>query len=79
MRKFTVNKVVNIPDNYTGYMGVPITFVDKYNPEQFEIVGLIAGNIRGLAGIPSKIDKDGPYINGQLKYGRVLVRNRNPK
>ena len=74
-----VNKVVDIPDDYTGYMGVPITFVDKYNPEQFEIIGLIAGNIRGLAGIPSKIDKDGPYMNGKLKYGRILIRNRKPK
>jgi len=74
-----VNKVVNIPDDYTGYMGVPITFVDKYNPEQFEIIGLIAGNIRGLAGIPSKIDKDGPYMNGKLKYGRILIRNSKPK
>jgi hypothetical protein len=55
-------------------MGVPITFMDKYCPEQFEIVGLIAGNIRGLAGIPSKINKDGPYINGKLRYGRVLIR-----
>jgi len=52
---------------------VPITFLDKHNPKQFEIVGLIAGNIKGLAGIPSKIGKDGPYIDGKLKYGRVLI------
>lgn len=64
----------SIPSDYDGVMGVPITFMDKYNPEQFDIIGLIAGNIRGLAGIPSKIDKDGPYINGKLKYGRILIR-----
>ena len=69
-----VNKVSDIPLDYNGVVGVPITFVDKYNPEQFEIVGLIAGNIRGLAGIKSKSGKDGPYINGKLKYGRVLIR-----
>jgi hypothetical protein len=57
-------------------MGVPITFLDKYNPDQFEIVGLIAGNIKGLAGIKSKIGKDGPYINGKLKYGRILIRHQ---
>ena len=71
-----VSKVVEIPMDYDGVMGVPITFLDKYNPKQFEIVGLIAGNIKGLAGIPSKIGKDGPYINGKLKYGRLLVRKR---
>lgn len=35
-----VNKVANIPYDYDGVMGVPITFLDKYNPEQFEIIGL---------------------------------------
>lgn len=35
-----VSKVVNIPYDYDGVMGVPITFLDKYNPDQFEIVGL---------------------------------------
>jgi len=71
-----VDKTKDIPLDYDGVMGVPITFLDKYNPNQFEIVGLIAGNIRGLAGIPSKINKDGPYINGRLKYGRILIRRR---
>ena len=65
-----------VPSDYDGFMGVPITFLDKYNPEQFEIVGLAAGNIRGLAGIPTKTSKDGPYINGKLKYGRILIRHR---
>jgi len=71
-----VDKVRDIPIDYEGFMGVPITFIDKYNPNQFEIIGLIAGNIRGLAGIPSSIDKDGPYINGKLRYGRVLIRKK---
>lgn len=66
-----------IPDDYTGVMGVPISFLDKFNPEQFEIVGLAAGNIRGLAGIKSKTNKDGPYIDGKLKYGRILIRRRS--
>ena len=71
-----VDRVVDIPVDYNGIMGVPITFLDKYNPAQFEIIGLIAGNIKGLAGIPSKINKDGPYINGKLKYGRILIKNK---
>lgn len=65
-----------IPSDYNGVMGVPISFLEKYSPEQFEIVGLIAGNIRGLAGIPTKTGKNGPYINGKLKYGRILIRRR---
>lgn len=35
-----VNKVSEIPCDYDGVMGVPITFLDKYNPEQFEIIGM---------------------------------------
>lgn len=35
-----VDKTVDIPCDYSGVMGVPITFMDKYNPEQFEIIGL---------------------------------------
>ena len=68
-----------IPSDYDGVMGVPITFMDRYNPNQFEIIGLIAGNIKGLAGIPSKIGKDGPYINGKLRYGRILIRPKKGK
>lgn len=71
-----VNKIADIPADYDGVMGVPITLFHKHNPEQFEIIGLLAGNIKGLAGIPSKSGKDGPYINGKLKFGRILVRNK---
>ena len=69
-----VDKVAEIPCDFEGVMGVPITFLDKYNPEQFEILGLVAGNIKGLSGIPSNSSKDGPYINGKLKYGRIFIR-----
>ena len=65
-----------IPSDYPGVMGVPISFLSKYNPDQFEILGLAAGNIRGLAGIPSKINKDGPYVGGKLKYGRIFIKHK---
>ena len=65
-----------IPGDYDGVMGVPISFLDKHNPDQFEIVGLAAGNIRGLAGIESLTGKDGPYIDGKLKYGRIMIRRK---
>ena len=48
-----VNKVTDIPCDYYGYMGVPITFLDKYNPEQFEIIGLLQSSTDEFAGIPN--------------------------
>lgn len=66
--------VDSIPSDHDGPMGVPLTFLDKFNPDQFEILGLAAGNIRGLAGIPTKTGKDGPYIDGKLKYGRIMIK-----
>lgn len=50
-----VNKVTDIPVDYDGILGVPITFLDKYNPEQFEIVGLVNGK-DNLAGIKTTRD-----------------------
>ena len=58
----------------SGIMGVPITFLDKFCVSQFRIIGLAAGNIRGLAGIQPKRGKDGPYIEGKLRYGRILIQ-----
>ena len=74
-----VSKVNDIPCDYDGVMGVPVTFMDKYCPEQFDIVGLAAGNIRGLSGLVSSTGKDGPYINGKLKYGRILIRRKRER
>ena len=72
-----VDKTTDIPCDYDGVMGVPITFLDKYDPKQFEIIGLLAGNIKGLAGLVSSTGKDGPYINGKLKFGRVLIKRKH--
>lgn len=71
-----VSAVKDVPKDWNGVMGVPITFLDKWNPDQFEIIGLAAGNIRGLAGIPTRTGKDGPYVNGRLRYGRIFVRRK---
>lgn len=69
-----VSKVKDIPEDWFGVMGAPITFMDKYNPDQFDIIGLAAGNIRGLAGLTTTTGKAGPHIDGKLKYGRILIR-----
>ena len=39
-----VNQAINIPENYHGYMGVFDSFLDKYNPDQFELIGIPTGN-----------------------------------
>ena len=59
-----------IPDDYEGVMGVPITFLDKYCPEQFEILG----DSRYHDG--KDVADDINYINGKLTYRRILIRHR---
>jgi hypothetical protein len=66
-----VSKVNDIPVDYKGVMGVPITFMNKYNPEQFEILGLddhtfVYPNWRGR----------GPDLNGKAIYRRILIRHK---
>ena len=71
-----VNRVAEIPMDYVGAMGVPITFMDKYNPEQFEIIdGLNRYSI--LTG-PTKETK-GKYlaqVNGKPVYARIIIKNK---
>jgi hypothetical protein len=68
-----------IPSDYKGIMGVPISLLDKYNPEQFEILGMSAsaGYNKEIVGIPFLGDKDArPLINKKNTYARVFIRNR---
>jgi hypothetical protein len=74
-----VNTTKDIPMDYSGVMGVPITFLDKYNPEQFEILGLSAsaGYNKEIVGIPFLGNKDArPLINGKNTYARIFIRNK---
>ena len=57
-------------------MGVPTTFLEVYNPNEFEIIGLVAGHIRGLAGVKSITGKDGAEINGKAKFGRIFIKKK---
>lgn len=69
-----VDKVNQIPCDYDGAMGVPITFLDKYNPEQFEIIDGI-GRYSILKNEETKAN--GKYlsmINGKAKYFRILIK-----
>lgn len=64
-----VNKVSDIPIDYDGVMGVPITFVDKYNPEQFEILG-IANSARWIGYECITV------IQGKKIYNRILIKRK---
>lgn len=65
-----VGKTAEIPCDYNGVMGVPITFIDKYNPEQFEILG----DSRYHDG--QEFADDINSVNGRLLYRRILIRRR---
>lgn len=74
-----VDVTKEIPMDYPGVMGVPITYIDKYNPDQFEILGMAssAGYNPEIVGIPFIGDKDArPLINGKNTYARVFIKNK---
>ena len=65
-----VSKVTDIPVDYEGIMGVPISFMSKYNPDQFEIVGEFNH------GSDSDFDLAKPVINGKELYPRIAIKLR---
>ena len=74
-----VGKVINIPKNYDGIMGVPITFIDKYNPNQFVIIGHTHSGDNSPEVEAIRTDNNhrhGGFINGKEKYMRVLIRRK---
>ena len=60
-----VRKVNEIPENWDGTMGVPITFLDKYNPNQFEILGYTG-----------ELPKGAVYMGGKRLYTRILIQRK---
>lgn len=75
-----VDKTNEIPCDYAGYIGVPITFLDKYSPEQFEIIGSDYEIKQGL--LPELLNNswsgqiDRGYINGKRLYARIIIKNK---
>lgn len=63
-----IGKTIEIPVDFDGLMAVPITFLDKYNPNQFTIVGE-ANN-----GSDSEYDLFKPLLHGEYKYKRLLIK-----
>ena len=68
-----IGKVLQIPLDYTGVMGVPITFLGKYSPGQFEIIGLDRYTVPKEKLVGGRLS-----INRKIKYARILIRNKHP-
>ena len=66
-----------IPSDYDGLMGVPITFLDKYNPEQFEIIGASDnGVVDEKYKLPHFKVHNEPYVNGKKLYKRLFIKKK---
>lgn len=83
-----VSKTSDIPCDYSGVMGVPITFMDKYSPDQFDILMMANGNARTntepevlrTVNYAPMADKGGlGIVNGKLTYARIFIRNKHPE
>ncbi|MFA6416427.1 MAG: adenine-specific methyltransferase EcoRI family protein [Candidatus Paceibacterota bacterium] len=76
-----VSFVKNIPSDYEGVMGVPISFLDKYNPEQFEILGATESEGRGFSdGLWNESSKvSQPLIGGERVYKRIFIKHKKVK
>jgi len=80
-----VSLVKNIPSDYKGYMGVPISFLDKYSPEQFEIIGSFNNGEHGAELGAKKIEIlsegkkmmwNGPAVNKSPIYKRIIIKHK---
>lgn len=69
-----VSRTQDIPMDYKGVMGVPITFLTKYNPEQFKMLG----SNRGVDQDPNGTYGRGSYLNGKETFKRLFIRNCKP-
>lgn len=72
-----VGKTADIPCDYDEVMGVPISFVDKYNPDQFVILGCSDnGAVPDEYKLPHFKRHNEPYVHGQKKYKRIFIRRK---
>ena len=65
-----ISKNADIPCDYLGVMGVPITFMDRHNPDQFEIIGVLN------SGSGNEYDYAKAILNGKQLYARILIRRK---
>lgn len=77
-----VDKVKDIPMDYKGVMGVPITFMNNHNPKQFEVLGATESEGKGFSNGLFLCDEDHPtqpVVKGKRKYKRIFIRNLKPE
>lgn len=88
-----INNVADIPYDYSGAMGVPITFLDKYNPDQFEILGMnwsvlkdaiLSDDIRKNHKVARRLNfylptPDGKGNNYKRMFDRMVIKNKHPE
>lgn len=76
-----VSKVCMIPEDYEGVMGVPITYLDSHNPDDFEIIGATESEGKGFSmGLWSEESKIAQaLIKGKKVYKRLFIKNNHPK
>jgi hypothetical protein len=68
-----------IPSDYDGVMGVPISFLDKYNPDQFEILGASDnGAVADSLKLPHFKKHNEPYVQNSKVYKRIFIRKKAP-
>lgn len=80
-KAINVDKVSDIPMDYNKVMGVPITFLDKYNPKQFEIIGQThsgdnSPEVEALRTNPVRRHRGIVFGQDKEKYARILIRNK---
>ena len=68
-----VSKTADIPCDYFGAMGVPITFMTQHNPEQFDILGVLN------SGSGNEYDFAKAVVDGKTLYARIIIRRRTKK
>ncbi len=83
-KAINVDKVTDIPMDYKGVMGVPITFIDKYNPDQFQIIGQTHSGDNSKEVELLRRDREHRHrgiIQGESKekYARILIKNKKVK
>ena len=76
-----VGKTAEIPMDYYGVMGVPVTFLDKYNPEQFEILGCSESEGKGLSNglINAQCTVKQPLVGGGKLYKRIFIKLKDSR
>jgi hypothetical protein len=75
-----ISKTKDIPRDFSGAMGVPVTFLDKHNPDQFEILGATESEGKGFShGLWNKHSNVAqPLVNQKRVYKRIFIKNKQP-